>query len=199
MCCCSFMLDCSGIRLEYARYQCLSRELLTAFLCYFPALTIGQEVGWYDHRSSHLTEHSAIVWTGLGEQSRASKRLLDTNASNLGQRQRWSLMTFLYLSVHILCQCLFKASVLTSNVLGALHWNSIYCVCLRRSTWSQKYADESSHDWQRRHAGYVSPCTLEFFLLTRGIQQSSRPSRWQMQWVFVWHCRGSYSTDCAPL
>ena len=133
MCCRSFMLDRSGIRLEYARYQCLSRELLTESLCYFPALTIGQEVGWYDHQSSHLTKHSSIVRTGLGEQSHASKISLDTNASNLGQRQCWSLMTFLYLSVcsfKFWVQVQFKAGVLTSNASGAIHWNTIHCVCV---------------------------------------------------------------------
>jgi hypothetical protein len=49
--------------------------------------------------SSHLTKNTFIVRFDLGEQSCiVSKGLLD-NPFNRGQRQRWSLMTVLYLGV----------------------------------------------------------------------------------------------------
>ncbi len=57
-------------------------------------------------------------------------------------------------------------------------------MCARAKKW--KHADESSHDWQHQHAGYgIFPHdTFELFLLTSDMQHISRPSRWQMQWVF---------------
>jgi hypothetical protein len=44
-----------------------------------------------------VLQNGSLVWTDLGEAE--SQSLI--NGSNFGQRQRWSLMTVLYLSVHI--------------------------------------------------------------------------------------------------
>jgi hypothetical protein len=122
-------------------------ELLTESLYYSPALTFGQEVGWAHYRSSDLTlltQNDFIVWTSLGEQIHMSRGVLDTNTSNLWQRQRWSFMTFLYLSVHSFWS--LKVRVLTSKC-ARCDTLEYYTLCmfagLRSSSW--KYADKPSH------------------------------------------------------
>ncbi|OJA13895.1 hypothetical protein AZE42_09667 [Rhizopogon vesiculosus] len=50
------------------------------------------------------------------------------NPSNSGQRQRWSLMSSLYISVRPSHGCCNHCADFR-NILGALHRNGIYCVC----------------------------------------------------------------------
>jgi hypothetical protein len=88
----SFCRRCGGIRLGWAgQYSETADNLMI-----FPVLTIGQEVCRGCHWSSQLAKNGVIDWIDLGEWQ---SPMLEEKQHNIGQRQRWSLMTVLYLVV----------------------------------------------------------------------------------------------------
>ena len=85
-------------------------------------------------RSTHLTENGPTVRIDMGGQSR-TRNELPANLLNLMQRQRWSLMTVIYLTVRSIC--LYKSSwdVLTSRYArcATLQYHSL-CMFARLRT-----------------------------------------------------------------
>lgn len=107
---------------------CLSKELLMT-LSYSPALTFGQEVGRCYYQRNHIWSIMAtqveLIWVRELRPSTMNQTI------NSGQRQRWSPMTVLYLSVRPLIHMHGWNVVWHQSILGALRWNTTRCVCLQ--------------------------------------------------------------------
>jgi len=99
---------------------------------------------WIMKRSTHLTENGPTVRIDMGGQSR-TRNELPANLLNLMQRQRWSLMTVIYLTVRSIC--LYKSSwdVLTSRYArcATLQYHSP-CMFARLRTWKKLCANKGS-------------------------------------------------------
>jgi hypothetical protein len=95
-----------------------------------PALTLGQEVGRCYCCSGKFTKNGVIDWTDLGEWQNPISEEKQENQW-IWQRQRWSLMTVLYLLVRTSCYILWCDWLLCwlQNGLDTLYWNTIFCVC----------------------------------------------------------------------
>jgi hypothetical protein len=87
-----------GIRFEWEKQCSKTTDVL---MIPFPVLTLGQEVGRCCCRSNQLAENGVLDWTDLGERQSSVSEEKQQNTMNLGQGQRWSLMTVLYLVVCI--------------------------------------------------------------------------------------------------
>jgi hypothetical protein len=126
----SCILYYGDIRLGWAKLVFIMEIINVS--CSLAALTFVQEVGWcYYGGNWHLTKFLYLVRIDLGEQScMLSSALMLTNS---GQRQRWSLITFLYVSVRIFYVSLIFAagkSCWLENLLVTLPWNCIRHVCM---------------------------------------------------------------------
>jgi hypothetical protein len=122
----SCILHCGAIRLEWAR-QCLLGGLLTS-LPYLQCWHLDKR--WADMHnhwcrlSSHRQLFYSLNWYGWAESHIISKGPQD-NASHSGRGNAgpsWPSYTSLCVAFGLRVHWL-------QNVLGALHWNTIQCVC----------------------------------------------------------------------
>jgi hypothetical protein len=120
----SRIFDCGGIWLGWAGlsdYQ--KNRWQNPYYCILQHWHLDKR--WVDVITrSHLTKSSSIDWICLGEQSCIWEQLF-RNESDWMQRQRWSLMTVLYLTV----RNFWFTGALTQAWTGSLHWNTICGVC----------------------------------------------------------------------
>lgn len=82
----------------------VSKIILKNFhrLIVFPVLSFGQEVSRYHYKSNIFAQNRSTGWFDMGEQGHTSEEQ-HYNTIDSGQGQRWSFMTFLYLSVSSSC------------------------------------------------------------------------------------------------
>lgn len=76
----------------------------------------------------HSKSFHRLIWYGWAGSHVSEEQHYNTIDS--GQSQRWSFMTFLYLSVSSSCyQC--ESCQVQNILLGALHWDTIRHVCMQ--------------------------------------------------------------------
>jgi len=106
------------------------------------------------------------------------------NALHLGQMQRWSLMSVLYLSVSSFClsKCSWWQGVLTLKYArcATLEYPSM---CMFARLRSRRCANNAFVDDQGADVAYVSSHTFWSFLLTIVMKNFSRLSHCQIKYV----------------